>query len=155
MILSSLIGLVLLVQAATVSPEHFFLGRTHGQGTVRVILSGSHSVRVDSRGRMDADGALILDQRIQEEGKPARDRSWRLVRSGPNRLTGTLSDARGPVTGDLNGNVLHVRYRSNEGPSVEQWITFQPNGRTARNRMTFRRFGVTVATVEEVIQRVD
>ncbi|HET9427055.1 MAG TPA: DUF3833 family protein [Allosphingosinicella sp.] len=155
MILSTLLGFVLLAQAAAVSPEQFFVGRTQGEGTVRVMLSGSHSVRVQSRGRMDRSGALILDQRVQEEGKPARNRSWRLIRSGPNRLTGTLTDARGPVTGELNGNVLHVRYRSNEGPSVEQWITFQPDGRTARNRMTFRRFGLTVATVEEVIRRAD
>ena len=104
---------------------------------------------------MDAAGALVLDQRVEEEGKPARDRRWRLVRAGPNRIPGTLSDARGPVTGDIDGNVLHLRYRSREGPSVEQWITFQPGGRTASNRMTFKRFGLTVATVDEVIRRAD
>ena len=153
--LSTLLGLLLFVQANPVSPEQFFLGRTEGQGTVRVMLSGSHSVRVQSRGRMNGSGALILDQRVEEEGKPARNRSWRLTRTGPNRLTGTLSDARGPVTGEINGNVLHVTYRSNEGPSVEQWISFAPNGRTAHNRMTFRRFGITVARVEETIRRVD
>ena len=33
--------------------------------------------------------------------------------------------------------------------------TFQPGGRErALNRMTFRRFGLTVATVEETIRRV-
>ena len=155
MILSSFLGLVLLVQAAAASPEQFFVGRTQGQGTVRVMLSGSHGVRVQSRGRMDESGALIVDQRIHEEGKPARDRRWRLVRNGANRVTGTLSDARGPVTGNIEGNVLHLRYRSNEGPTVEQWITFQPGGRTATNRMTFKRFGLTVATVEEVIRRME
>jgi hypothetical protein len=155
MTFTSLLAFLLFVQAAPTTPEQFFLGRTDGQGTVRVMLSGSHDVRVQSRGRMDQSGALILDQRVQEEGKPARNRSWRLTRAGPNRITGTLSDARGPVTGTISGNVLHLRYRSNEGPSVEQWITFQPGGRVANNRMTFRRFGLTVATVQEVIRRVD
>ena len=151
----SLLALLLLVQApAAPSPEQFFTGRTEGSGTVNVILSGRHSVRVRSRGRMER-GALLLDQVVEEEGKPARNRRWRLVRSGPNRFTGTLSDARGPVTGDIAGNVLRLRYRSNEGPSVEQRITLHPGGRTAHNRMTFRRFGITVATVEETIRRVD
>ena len=30
-----------------------------------------------------------------------------------------------------------------------------PNGRTAHNRMTFRRFGFSVATLEETVRRVD
>ena len=154
MTLSALLGLLLFAQAPAVAPEQFFVGRTQGTGTVHVMLSGRHGVRVHSRGRMDR-GALVLDQRIEEEGKPARNRSWRLVRSGANRVTGTITDARGPVTGEVVGNVLHLRYRLAEGPTVEQRITFQPGGRTAQNRMTFRRFGLTVATVEETIRRVD
>jgi hypothetical protein len=156
MTFTALLSLLLVAaQAATSAPERFFVGHTQGEGRVSVMLSGSHSVRVHSRGRMDRGGALILDQRVEEEGKPARNRVWRLVRSGTNRLTGTLSDARGPVAGELDGNVLHLTYRLAEGPSVEQWITFAANGRTAHNRMTFRRFGMRVATVEETIRRVD
>ena len=63
---------------------------------------------------------------VEEQGKPARSRTWRLVRAAGNRITGTISDARGPVTGEVRGNVLHLRYRSAEGPSVEQWITLHP-----------------------------
>lgn len=154
MTLTALLGFLFFVQAGAVSPEQFFVGRTQGEGIVRIMLSGSHSVRVHSRGRMER-GALILEQRVEEEGKPVRNRSWRLVRSSANRLSGTLSDARGAVTGELEGNVLHLSYRSAEGPSVEQWITFHPGGRTAHNRMTFRRFGMTVARVEETIRRVE
>lgn len=136
-------------------PEHFFVGRTEGQGNVHVIIAGTHAVRHRGHGRMARDGALLIDQVVEEEGKPARRRSWRLVRSGPNRFTGTITDARGPVTGTLAGNVLHLRYRSAEGPSVEQWITLRPGGRSAHNRMTFRRFGIVVARVDEVIRRLD
>jgi hypothetical protein len=59
------------------------------------------------------------------------------------------------VTGEVAGNVLRLRYRLADGPTVEQTITLHPGGRSARNRMTFRRFGLTVATVEEVIRRVE
>jgi hypothetical protein len=120
-----------------------------------VIMSGSHNVRAHSRGWMDRSNALVIEQVIEEEGKPPRRRSWRLVHAGRNGITGTLSDANGPVTGDVAGNVLHLTYRSSEGPSVEQWITLHPNGRTAHNRMTFRRFGLGVATLEETIRRVE
>jgi hypothetical protein len=136
-------------------PEQFFVGHTQGVGTVRVIIAGAHGVRDRSHGRIEPNGALLLDQVVEEEGKPARRRVWRLVRVGANRFTGTISDARGPVTGDVSGNVLHLSYRSMEGPSVEQWITVHPGGRAAHNRMVFRRFGMTVATLEAVIRRAD
>lgn len=159
--MSTLLALALLAAAqgaappAAQGPEHFFVGRTEGAGTVHVILSGRHAVRDRSRGRIERGNVLILDQVVDEEGKPRRSRTWRLVRGAAGRITGTISDARGPVTGNVAGNVLHLRYRMAEGPSVEQSISLHPNGRTATNRMTFRRFGMRVATMESVIRRVD
>ena len=156
MTLTVLLGLLLLqaAPAPLTGPERFFVGRVEGTGTVSIIFSGSHGVRDVSRGRMER-GALVIDQIVQEEGKPARRRAWRLVRNGPNRFTGSISDVSGAVEGVVNGNVLHLRYRTTQGPSVEQWITLHPNGRTATNRMVFRRFGIQVATVEEVIRKVE
>lgn len=153
--LAPLLGLLLLAAAPVAGPEHFFVGRTEGSGTVNIVLSGRHQVRDRSVGRIDAGGALILDQIVEEEGKPARTRRWRLARAGGNRITGTISDAKGPVTGDINGNVLHLKYRSAEGPSVEQWITLHPNRRTATNRMVFRKFGLKAATLKSTIRRMD
>jgi Protein of unknown function (DUF3833) len=120
-----------------------------------MMLSGRHAVRDRGRGRIDRSGALVIDQIVEEEGKPARSRTWRLVRAGSGRISGTISDARGPVTGEVAGNVFHLRYRSAEGPMVEQWITLHPNGRTAANRMVFRRLGLVVARVETTIRRVE
>jgi hypothetical protein len=134
--------------------EAFFIGRTEGQGSANVMLSGRHGVRDRARGWRDRSGALVLDQVVEEEGKPARRRVWRLTRAGGNRIGGTISDARGPVAGELSGDTLHLSYRLAEGPSVEQWITLQPGGRTATNRMTFRRFGMRVATVQSTIRKV-
>ncbi|MGA9583512.1 MAG: DUF3833 family protein [Allosphingosinicella sp.] len=154
MILAAL--LLLAAAPASTGPEHFFVGRTEGSGTVRMTIGGSHKVRDVSRGRLDKSGALILEQMVYEEGKPARRRSWRLVRSGPNRVGGTISDAIGPVTGELRGNVLHLRYKAREASAqVEQWITLHPGGRAASNRMVFRKFGFKAATLESSIRKLD
>jgi len=134
--------------------ERFFVGRTEGAGTVHVLVSGRHAVRDRATGRMQGS-TLVLDQVVEEEGKPARRRVWRLTRGAGNAVTGTISDARGAVTGEVAGNTLHLRYRLAEGPSVEQWITLQPGGRAAHNRMTIRRFGFNVASVETTVRRVD
>lgn len=153
----SILSLLLLaaVQGAPAGPEHFFVGRTEGTGTVQIMLSGTHKIGDRSIGRIDASGALLIDQVVDEEGKPARKRSWRLTRSAPDRIAGTISDARGPVAGEIRGRVLHLRYRSKEGPWVEQAITLNPDGRTATNRMTFTRFGMRVATLVSTIRRLD
>lgn len=150
----ALIGFLLMLQAPGAGPERFFVGRTEGSGTVDVMLSGRHGVRDRGAGRMVGD-TLVLEQVVHEEGKPARRRSWRLTRAGGNAITGTISDARGPVTGEVRGDTITLRYRMTEGPSVVQTITLNPGGRSARNRMTFRRFGMNVATVETTIRRVD
>jgi hypothetical protein len=158
----ALLPLLLLAAAPAPAPappadlEHFFVGRTEGAGSVKMLVGGAHKVRDHSRGRIDKDGALLLDQVVEEEGKPARRRSWRLVRGGGGRIAGTITDAVGPVTGEISGNVLHLRYRAVEAnAAVEQWITLLPGGRTATNRMIFRKFGFKVATLESSIARMD
>lgn len=154
MIVPALLGL-LAQAAAAQGPEQFFVGRTESMGTVSVVMSGRHAVRDRSRGRVERGNILILEQHVEEQGKPARSRTWRLVRTADNRIAGTISDARGPVTGEVSGNVIHLRYQSIEGPAVEQWITLDPGRRTAQNRMVFRRFGMTLATVTSVIRKMD
>lgn len=153
--LSAVLGLLLLQAAPQLTAaERFFIGRFQGTGTVHIILSGTSNVRDVGRGRMEGN-TLVIDQIVQQEGAEPRRRHWRITRIGANRFTGTITDVRGEVAGEINGNVLHLSYRSTHGPWVEQWITLHPNGRTAHNRMIFRRFGIRVATVEETIRRLD
>lgn len=152
----ALLSLLLLVQAPVAQgPEYFFVGRTESTGSVSIALSGRHAVRDRSTGRIAPGNVLVLNQVVEEQGKPARSRIWSLARTADNRIVGTISDARGPVTGEVRGNVIHLRYQSMEGPGVEQWITIDPGRRTAQNRMVFRRLGLTLATVESVVRRVD
>lgn len=152
-----IIAAIVAVQPATEhnALERFFAGRTEGSGTVRIVLSGTSAVRSQGRGRILPDGSLSLDHVVHQEGEPERRRTWHMRRSGPGRYTGTISDARGPVSAEVHGNRVHVTYRTREGYSVDQWITFNADGRTASNQMTFRRMGVRVATLQETIRRVD
>lgn len=148
--------LIALQPQPTPSPlERFFEGRTEGRGSVRIVLSGTSAIRTQGRGRILSDGSLHLDHVVYQEGEPERRRTWQMRRTGPGRYTGTISDTRGLVTAELRGNRLHVTYRTREGYSVDQWITFNADGRTASNQMTFRRMGVRVATLDETIRRVD
>lgn len=152
----ALLGLLLLLQAPSQlnAAERFFSSRFEGTGTVHIIFSGRQVIRDVGRGRME-NGVLVIDQVVQQEGAEPRRRHWRIRRVGSNRFAGTITDVRGEVTGEISGNVLHLSFRSTHGPWVEQWITLHPNGRTAHNRMIFRRFGIQVATVEETIRRLD
>lgn len=155
MIAQAFLGLLLVQAPAAQGPEYFFVGRTESVGSVSIALSGRHMVSDRSTGRIERGNVLVLEQDVREHGKPPRARSWRLTRTADNRITGTISDARGPITGQVAGNVIHLTYQSVEGPSVEQWIMLDPANRTARNRMVFRRFGITVATVESMIRKID
>jgi len=154
--LTPILALLVVFQAPQTSAlERFFAGRTEGNGSVRIIMSGTSAVRTQGSGRILPDGSLHLEHVVNQEGEPERRRTWHMRRTGPGRYTGTISDARGPVTGEVSGNRLHVTYRTREGYSVDQWITFNGDGRTASNQMTFRRLGVRVATLQETIRRVE
>jgi hypothetical protein len=67
-----LLALLLLAATSPPAPEHFFVGRTEGAGTVRMILSGSHKVRDRSRGRLDRSGAPLLGDLVEEQPSGAQ-----------------------------------------------------------------------------------
>ena len=156
----ALLALALLATAAPAAPPpefdaiRFFTGSTHGDGRFKVILRGSHRVTVQGRGRLEGD-TLILDQIVTRDGTEPKPRQWRIRATAPGRYTGTLTDAKGPITGETTGDRLHLRYTSTGGFAVEQWLTLSADGRSAQNRLTAKRFGVTVATLDETIVKTD
>lgn len=133
-------------------PIAFFDGTTRGAGELQIILRKPSPLTVEGEGRVRGDGTLVLRQRIEEGGGRPRTRRWEIRRVGPNAYAGTLTDASGPVAAEARGNRLRIRYPSPQG-RVEQWLTLSPDGRTARNKLTVRRFGVVIATVTETIRK--
>lgn len=134
-------------------PARFFAGVSHGEARLKILFRAPQQVIVDSVGRIGPDGVLRLDQRIRQGDAAVRARRWRIRSDGPGRYTGSLTDAEGPVTGDVEGNRLHLRFRARGGLDTEQWLFLEPGGQVAHNRMVVRKFGLTVAVLDEVIRR--
>ncbi len=139
----------------TFNPLEFFTGPSRGEGTLKVMTKSSVPIRVESEGRPDGKGGIILDQTIHEGSKPARQRRWSLRPTSPTTMTGTITDNPGPVKGRLDGNRLLLNYTMKGGLNAEQVLTIQPGGRSLVNRMTVRKFGIVVAHVNEVITKGD
>ena len=151
--------LLIAAQAPRSAPPRFdaltfFTGRTEGVGRLKVVLRRGQPIRVEGRGRVEGE-MLILDQMVTQGSGAPKPRQWRIRRVGPGRYVGTLTDARGPVVGTAVDDRLHLRFTSTSGFRVDQWLTLASDGRSARNRLTAKRFGVTVATLDETIRKLD
>jgi len=141
--------------AAGLDPLAFFTGKTRGDGKLRIIMKAPVPISVDSRGKPDGRGGIVLDQTIREGSKPLRSRRWVLHPTSPTTLSGTLTDATGPVRGSISGRVLKLNYTRNDGLRASHVLTLQPGGRAMTNHMTVKRLGLVVARVEEVIRKLD
>ncbi len=138
--------------AATFDPLAFFAGRTEGRGTLKILLHRTVPVVVHGRGTRDGD-TLRLDQTVIEGDKPPAERRWTFTAATLPHYTGTLTDAVGPVSGDVDGARLHLHLHLHGGIVADQRIDLADDGRSAHNRMTFRKFGIVVARLDETIRR--
>lgn len=135
-------------------PITFFAGRTHGTGVLSVLFHKRITTDVTGRGSIDPDGAIVLDQMVKQGSKPATRRRWRLHRAAGGTFDGTLTDASGPVHGQVSGNRLHLAFSMHGGLRADQWLYLQPGGQVARNHMVVTKLGVPVASLDETITRV-
>jgi Protein of unknown function (DUF3833) len=136
------------------NPVEFFRGRTHADGTLKVIFQSPERISVDSEGMEEKDGSLLLKQAIHEPGKPERIRYWRMRQTGPARFEGTLTDAAGPVRVDVDHDKVRIRYEAKNHLNFDQLLT--PAGpKQVNNVLRVKRFGITVAHYSEVIRKVD
>lgn len=149
-----ILAAALLAAAAAFNPVEFFRGRTHGEGTLKIIFQSAKQMSVDSVGRTEKDGSLLLEQVIHEPGKPPRTRYWHMRQTAPDRFEGTLTDAAGPVRVDVVRDRIRIRYKARNHLDFDQWLT-QVSDKQVNNSMRVRRFGITVARYEEVIRKAD
>lgn len=139
--------------APVFDPVAFFSGHTEGRGSLAVAMRDRKPTLVEGHGTVTPDGGIDLAQDVrQSDGKPTH-RTWHLRRIAPGRYVGTLSDAREPVTGEVEGNRLHLRFAMKGGLRAQQWLYLQPGGQAARNRLVVTKFGMPVASLDETIVR--
>lgn len=132
-------------------PISFFSGATDSTGTLKQAFSSAKASRVTGWGALREPGVFVLDQTMTVTGEPVRTRHWQLHQISPGHFGGTVSDASGPVTIDVAGNRLMIRYTMKGGLNVTSVLTIAPDGRSGRNESRIRKWGMEVATLSEVI----
>ena len=140
--------------APALDPLAFFAGATRGEGRLQIATRKPRAVRVEGMGRIEPDGALRLDQSVSLAGKPPVQRQWQLRRDEQGGVVGSLTDASGPVTGTMTGGGLRLRFAMKGGFRAEQILALQADGRTLKNVMIVRKFGLPVARLDETITKV-
>lgn len=138
---------------AQTDPMRFFEGKTESVSTIKLIMRKSYRSRTLGDGEI-AGGVLNLVQRVHEDGKSPYSRRWRMRQVAPGRFAGTMSEARGPVTVEEIGDRYRFRFKMKGNVSIEQWLTPQPDGKSARSKLTIRKLGVTVGRSEGVIRKL-
>ena len=65
-------AILLMVAApaqAAFNPVEFFRGKTHGAGMLKIIFQSPKKMMVDSLGRAESDGSLVLEQVVHAHGQ--------------------------------------------------------------------------------------
>lgn len=132
----------------------FFSGQTLGTGSLKKILSSTERTVVHGTGQVD-HGTLVLEQTVQEGDKSETRRTWRIREDAPGHYVGTLTDAAGPIKGEVDGDRLHLAFTMKGGLPTDQWLTLAADGRSAYNIMVVKKFGVSVAVLHEEIRKTD
>jgi hypothetical protein len=151
---------VLAASAASAEPRKldmlaFFSGKTHAENVMKIALKRPAKLIVDSIGGKGDKGDFVLIDTVREEGRPVRTRKWVMRPAGPNRFTGALSDAVGPVDITTSGNSAVIRYTMKGGLKVEQRLQLQGDGKSLSNKVIVRKFGLKFARVEGTIRKLD
>jgi len=133
----------------------FFAGQTEGRATLRVIRRQPKAVAVHGMGVVGSDGSLVLDQLVEETGRPPKKRQWRIRETTLDHYAGTLTDSPGGVTGVAQGDRLVLRFTMKGGYRAKQFLTLHPDGQSAHNVMVVRKMGMTVAVLDEIIRKVE
>jgi len=154
----------LLLAAAPATPPDppkldmtgFFAGKSHADNIIRIALHSPHKLIVDSVGGHNKEGEFVLIDTVREEGKPVRTRTWVMHPSGPDRCSGVLSDAIGPVDVVVRGDSATISYIMKDGHlRILQQIRLEGDSRTLSNHVIANKFGLTFAHVDGTIHKLD
>lgn len=132
----------------------FFTGRTHAESHIKVAFRKPVRHVTSTIGRKQADGDLVLVDTIKEEGKPMKTRRWTMRPAGPNRFTGSMSEALGPVQVIVEGAKATIRYKMKGGISIEQHLAMK-DGKTLSNYVSAKKLGVRLGRLEGTIRKLD
>lgn len=150
MLLLALPAFAMPAAAGTFTPQAGFGGASEGAGTLKLLFGKERPYRVQSQGRVLANGTFRLDQTVLFQGEPPRHRHWILTTVQPGEYSGTLSDAAGVVTGHTEGARLTLRYRL-KGPLIMyQTLTMISDG-TIDNVGRITLLGIPVGHLQETI----
>lgn len=134
-------------------PLRFFEGKTESVSTVKVIFKKAYRTRALGTGHIE-NGRLELVQRVERDGHPTKIRRWSIHQVGPNHYSGTMNEAVGPVDIQEVDGRYRFRFKMDGHLSVEQWLTPEPDWRSAGNSLTVRRFGIKVASSDGTIRKI-
>lgn len=137
-----------------VNPMRFFEGKTESIGTIKIFMKQAFRSTSVGTGRIEPDGSLLLVQQVRDEGRPLRERRWKIRQVGPGRFVGSMSEANGPVSIEEVGGSYRFRYKMKGNLSVVQMLVPQAGGKAARTIVKIRKFGMTVGTSEGTIRKV-
>ena len=115
---------------------------------IKVVLKKPVPLIVDSVGGKGDRGDFVLIDTVHEGDKPVRQRKWIMHPAGPDRFTGTLTDAVGPVDVQIDGDSathpLHDEGRTEDragahAPARRQDADQPRRGEEARPEVRARR----------------
>jgi hypothetical protein len=133
----------------------FFTGRTHTDSILKVAFHRPTRLIIDSVGGKGDKGDFVLVDTVHEGDKPVRTRKWIMRADGPNRMTGTLTDATSPVELVIAGDSATIRYVMKGGLNIEQHLQLQPDGKALSNHVVAKKFGLKFARVDGTVQKLD
>ena len=160
--LVTIAAVLLLSSAPTASDQPkldmtgFFTGKSHAENVIKIAFHGPHKLIVDSVGGRNKEGEFVLIDTVREEGKPERTRTWVMRQVAPDRFTGVLSDADGPVDILLRGDSATISYVMKDGHlKIVQQVQLQGDGKTLSNHVIAKKFGLSFAHVDGTIRKLD
>jgi len=136
-------------------PMRFFEGRTESVGMIKLAMKKPFRSRAIGKGQIMPDGSLSLVQRVEDQGEQPRERRWHMRKVGPGRYTGTMSEARGPVTVEEVDGRYRFQFRMDGSVAVEQWLIPAPDGRSAKSKIIIRKYGIRVGGSDSLIRKLD